>query len=215
MSNWGSEKMYFLEKVMIKVPVRPDELRPSEDMDTVILKILRSELEGSVWENIGLVLAVIDAKSSDIGSILYGSPNVFFDVEATLLVYKPLSGEIIEGEVVDVAQQAVYVNLGCIDAFLPTPNLFAERCRFDAKERILRGVKSKIVIQRGDLIRARIIKREYRIPELLPPLARGPIVKPAVEHRPKSEIRVILRARDTGLGPLKVLEQARKEVIEK
>jgi len=205
--------MYFLVKKKIRVPVRPSEIRPDVDMDEIILRILRNELEGSVQERFGYIVAVIDAKADDIGDILYGSPNVYFNVQTTLLVYRPLEGEITEGEIVDVTQQAIYVNLGCIDAFLPVHNLWNDRFRFDATEKTLRGTKTKITIQKGDLIRAKITETKYRVPEIVGPLVRGTIVKPAVEVRPKSEVRVTLRAKETGLGLLKVLEQMREEML--
>ena len=205
--------MYFLVKTKLRIPIQPNEIRLDEDMDSIILRILRNELEGTVHKQFGFIIAVIDVKADEIGDILHGSPNIFFNVETTLLVYKPFPGEIIEGEIVDVTQQALYVNLGCIDAYLPVTQLWHDRFRFDAKERILRGAKTKISIQKGDYIRARISNVEYRVPEIVRPLVRGTIVKPAVEVRPKSEIRILLRAGDVGLGLLKILEQIREEVL--
>jgi len=205
--------MYFLVKTRMRVPVRPNEIRVDTDMDTVILKILRNELEGSVQENLGYVVAIIDAKADEIGDILYGSPNVFFNVETTMLVFRPFEGEIVEGEIVDVTQQAVYVNLGCIDAFLPAHSLWKVKLRFDATERILKDPRTKTVFQKGDIIRAKVTEVKYRVPELIRPLVRGTIVKPAVEVRPKSELRVILRAKETGLGLLRIIEEMREEVL--
>jgi len=209
----GASVMYFLVKARLRIPVRPSEIKPEEDIDTTILKILRNELEGTVQEEYGYIIAVIDAFADEIGDILHGSPNIFFNVTTTMLVYKPFYSEIIEGEIVDVTQQALYVNLGCVDAYLPTSQLWHDKFRFDAKERILKAQKTKIVIRKGDYIRARVSNVEYRVPEILRPLVRGTIVKPAVEIRPKSEIRILLRAGDTGLGLLRILEQTREEVL--
>jgi len=205
--------MYFLMKRKLRVPVRPNEIRLDEDMDAIILRILRGELEGTVKEDLGYVVAVISAKADEIGDILHGSPNIFFDVETDLLVYKPFPGEIIEGEIVDVTQQAVYVNLGPVDAYLPTTRLLHGKFRFDAKEGVLRDPKTKIVIKKGDLIRAKITSVDFRVPELVKPLVRGTIAKPAVLVRPKSEIRIRLRADEGGLGLIQRIEDRREELM--
>lgn len=207
--------MYFLMKTTLRVPVKPNEIKLDEDMDAVILKILRSELEGTIREDLGYVVAVIDAVSDEIGDILHGSPNIFFDVETSLLVYKPFPGEIVEGEIVDVTQQAVYVNLGPVDAYLPTTRLMHGKFRYDAKEGVLRDSKSKIVIKKGDLVRAKITSVDFRVPELIRPLIRGTIAKPAVLVRPKSEVRIRLRADESGLGLIQNIENRREEIVEK
>lgn len=200
-------------KKKLRVPVRPNEIKLDEDMDSIILRILRGELEGTVREDLGYVVAVINARADEIGDILHGSPNIFFDVETDLLVYKPFPGEIIEGEIVDVTQQAVYVNLGPVDAYLPTTRLLRGKFRFDAKEGVLRDPKTKIIIKKGDLIRAKITSVDFRVPELVKPLVRGRIAKPAVVVRPKSEIRIRLRADEEGLGLIQRIEDRREELM--
>ncbi|MHA1665731.1 MAG: RPB7/RPC8 family DNA-directed RNA polymerase subunit [Candidatus Njordarchaeales archaeon] len=205
--------MFFLTRAKITVPIEPKYLDPSKDLNNVVLDILRKTFEGTVVENIGLVIAVLGSKIGEIGRITMKKPVVYFDAETELLIFKPMRDEIVEGEILDVSQTAVYVNLGCLDAFCPLNQLSTERFRFNAREKKLRGVRSKVQISKGDWLRGRIIRFEYRVPVELQPIRRGTEFLPSQEVRPKSELRIILRGKDRGLGLLKVLVETEKEVL--
>jgi len=207
------DKMFFLIKAAITVPISPDKLDPSKNLDDVILDTLRKRLEGTVIENIGLVIAVIDAKTSEVGKIFYKTPEVYFDTEASLLVFRPIEDEVVEGTIAEVTQSDVYVTIGSIDARCPVPQLYNDKFHYDVKNRILRGRNSKLVIRVGDKIRAKVRRFEFRIPQLIPPLRRGLTIVPPIQVRQKSEIRITLIARERGLGPYKILKRTREEIL--
>ncbi|MHA1616061.1 MAG: RPB7/RPC8 family DNA-directed RNA polymerase subunit [Candidatus Njordarchaeales archaeon] len=205
--------MFFLVKTRITVPISPEKLDPSKDIDKIILDTLQKRLEGSVIEKLGLVIAVIDAEPSDVGKIFYKTPEVYFETIASLLVFRPIEEEIIEGPIAEVTQSDVYVTIGSIDARCPVTQLYDDKFHYDVRNKMLRGRNSKLIIKVGDKIRAKIRRTEFRIPQIIPPLRRGLTIVPPIEIRQKSEIRILLNARETGLGPLKVLKQVRKDIL--
>lgn len=74
-----------------------------------------------------------------------------------MLVYTPIIHEVIEGEVSQVDNYGVYVNMGPVDGLVHISQITDDNLKFDSNRGILIGEKSKKSIQKGDRVRAMII----------------------------------------------------------
>lgn len=154
--------MYSLLKIRDVVRIPPSKFgRPVE---AVALEELRCRYEGTIvsiekpdgGEELGVVVAVVDAKVDETGRILPGDGATYHDVEVDMLVFAPFIKEIVEGEVVTVTRAGLYVNLGVVDGFIHINQVSDERVSYDASRSILLLEESRRIVEKGDSVRARI-----------------------------------------------------------
>jgi len=141
-------------KDIVRIP--PE--RFGEDLKKVALELLRDEYEGLFDEDLGLVLTVTDVDISPEGYIIPGDGGTYHEATFTLLAFKPLRNEVVEGTVVNVTKNGIYVNIGPIDGMVHRSQLGDEKFEYDMATGSMVGTQSKIRIKRGDLVRARIVQ---------------------------------------------------------
>ena len=147
--------MFFLVQVEDVVGIEPREFgRP---LKRLVMEKLSSTYEGLVDEDLGYVVAVIDAEVDPIGVLLPKDPASYHKVVCTLLVFIPQVQEVVEGEVVDVTEFGAFVRIGIVDALLHLSQIIDEYVSFDRKNLELVATKSGLKLGVGDKVRARIV----------------------------------------------------------
>ncbi|MGQ4891089.1 MAG: RPB7/RPC8 family DNA-directed RNA polymerase subunit [Candidatus Njordarchaeia archaeon] len=208
--------MYFLSEIEMVLPIEPRDLRPDKDLKEIALNLARRSLEGQTIEGIGMIIAILDIEIEDIGEIKLRDPNVYFKTILKSIIFKPLKNEIVIGKVENLTESAVYLNIGCIDAVLPVNQISSDRFKYIAKKNELRGTRTREIIRNGDWIRARVVRFHYKVPAEIGALVRGGIVVSSPKRiSPKTEISIVLRSKERGLGPEKKLLKERKELLSK
>lgn len=118
---------------------------------------LRAKYEGLVDEALGYVISVIDAEVNPIGRIVAGDGGTHHQVSFTILAFYPQIQEIVEGEVVEVADFGTFLRVGPVDALLHVSQLMDDFISYDEKQGVLLGKETGRTIQRGDIFRVRIV----------------------------------------------------------
>ena len=117
---------------------------------------LKLKYEGMVDDELGYVIAVTDIKVSPIGKILPGDGATHHRVTFTLLTFYPKVQEVVEGEVVEVADFGVFVRIGPIDALLHVSQILDDLISYDEKQGVIMGKETRKQIAVGDHVRVRI-----------------------------------------------------------
>ncbi|MGA2767677.1 MAG: DNA-directed RNA polymerase [Candidatus Bathyarchaeia archaeon] len=117
---------------------------------------VKTKYEGIVGEELGYVLAVIDVKVSPIGKIIPGDGATFHKVNFSLLTFYPKIQEVVEGEVVEIADFGAFVRIGPIDALLHVSQLMNDFISYDEKQGVLMGKETRRKLASGDQVRVRI-----------------------------------------------------------
>lgn len=117
---------------------------------------VRSKYEGVVDEELGYVIAVTEVKVSPTGKIIPGDGAAYHKVSFSLLTFYPKIQEIVEGEVVEVADFGAFVRIGPIDALLHVSQLMDDFISYDEKQGVLMGKETKKKLMSGDQLRVRI-----------------------------------------------------------
>jgi len=99
---------------------------------------------------------VIEVKVSPIGKIIPGDGAAYHKVNFSLLTFYPKIQEIVEGEVVEIADFGAFVRIGPIDALLHVSQLLDDFISYDEKQGVLLGKESKRKLASGDQVRVRI-----------------------------------------------------------
>jgi DNA-directed RNA polymerase subunit E' len=125
-------------------------------LETVGQQQVKSKYEGVVDEEHGYVIAVTEAKVSPTGKIIPGDGATYHKVTFSLLTFYPKIQEIVEGEVVEVADFGAFVRIGPIDALLHVSQLMDDFISYDEKQGVLMGKETRRRLATGDQVRVRI-----------------------------------------------------------
>jgi len=117
---------------------------------------VNAKYEGVVDEELGYVIAVIDVKVSPTGKIIPGDGATYHKVSFSLLTFYPKLQEIVEGEVVEIADFGAFVRIGPVDALLHVSQLMDDFISYDEKQGVLLGKETKRRLASGDRVRVRI-----------------------------------------------------------
>jgi len=124
-------------------------------LDTVGYQQVEAKYEGVVNQELGYVVAVIDVKVSPTGKIIPGDGATYHKVTFSLLTFFPKLQEIVEGEVVEIADFGAFVRIGPIDALLHVSQLMDDFISYDEKQGVLLGKETKRKLTSGDQVRVR------------------------------------------------------------
>ena len=125
-------------------------------LETVGYQQVKTKYEGVVDEVLGYVIAVLNVKVSPVGKIIPGDGATYHKVNFSLLTFYPQLQEVIEGEVVEIADFGAFVRIGPVDALLHVSQLMDDFITYDEKQGILMGKETGKKLATGDRVRVRI-----------------------------------------------------------
>ncbi len=182
-------------RVKIKDTVRVPPSRLGEDIMEVIKDLLWEQFEGRLDRECGVLIGIEKVNDIGEGRIIEGDGGVYFDVEFTAIVFKPLLQEVVEGQVVEVVDFGAFVSIGPLDALLHMSQIMDDYMVYDEKNKRLIGKETKKSLTEGDLVRARIVALSLK------------------EKEPEKS-KIGLTMRQPWLGNLKWIEEEIKKLEE-
>jgi DNA-directed RNA polymerase subunit E' len=117
---------------------------------------VKAKYEGVVDEELGYVIAVTRVEVSPIGKIIPGDGATYHKVTFSVLAFYPVIQEIVEGDVVEIADFGAFVRIGPVDALLHVSQLMDDYMSYDEKQGVLLGKETKRKLSSGDQVRVRI-----------------------------------------------------------
>jgi DNA-directed RNA polymerase subunit E' len=142
--------------VTLEDAIRIPPERFGEEVDNVGYEQLKIKYEGMVDEELGYVIAVNKIKVNPFGKIIPGDGATFHKVQFSLLTFFPKIQEIIEGEVVEIAEFGAFIRIGPVDALLHVSQLMDDYISYDERQGVLMGKETKRKLKTGDRVRVRI-----------------------------------------------------------
>ncbi|MBS7616453.1 DNA-directed RNA polymerase [Candidatus Bathyarchaeota archaeon] len=125
-------------------------------LDDVGYQQVKAKYEGVVDEVLGYVIAATNVKVSPIGKIIPGDGAAYHKVTFSLLTFYPILQEVVEGEVVEIADFGAFIRVGPIDALLHVSQLMDDFISYDEKQGVLLGKETNRKLSTGDHVRVRI-----------------------------------------------------------
>ncbi len=146
---------------MFKLITLQDTIRiPPETFGNPLEKVGREQVkqkyEGIVDEELGYVIAVTSIEVSPIGKIIPGDGATYHKVSFSLLTFYPIIQEVVEGDVVEIADFGAFLRIGPVDALLHVSQLMDDYISYDEKQGVLLGKETKRKLTAGDQVRVRI-----------------------------------------------------------
>jgi DNA-directed RNA polymerase subunit E' len=110
-----------------------------------------------VDEILGYVIAATNVKVSPIGKIIPGDGAAYHKVTfSSFKTFYPVLQEVVEGEVVEIADFGAFVRIGPVDALLHVSQLMDDFISYDEKQGVLIGKETGRRLAAGDKVRVRI-----------------------------------------------------------
>lgn len=181
--------MYRKMRLVDVVRIPPEKL--GDEIKEVVAEALEEKLEGRIDKTLGAIVAVTKVVDVGEGRILVGDGAVYYKATFDAIVYKPEMQEIIDGEIVEIVEFGAFVSMGPVDGLLHISQIANDYFSYDEKNARLIGKESTKTLAEGDNIRARIVT--VSLNELEP-----------------RESKIGLTMRQTALGKLEWIEEARK-----
>lgn len=144
-------KLIMLEDT-IRIP--PDKF--SKLVETVTYEQLKSKYEGMIDEELGYVIAVTEIQVNPVGKIIPGDGATYHRTRFSILTFYPKLQEVVEGEVVEIADFGAFVRVGPIDALLHVSQLLDDYISYDEKQGVLMGKETRRKLATGDPVRVRV-----------------------------------------------------------
>ncbi len=123
----------------------------------VALEQIKMKYESLVDDELGYVILVVDVDLDEVGKILPGDGSTYHKSVFKLLTFYPQLQEVVEGEVVEATDFGAFVRTGPEDALLHVSQIMDDFLSYDGKRGILLGKETQRKIEKGDLVRARVI----------------------------------------------------------
>ena len=125
-------------------------------LESVGREQVKTKYEGVVDEELGYVIAVTDVEVSPVGKIIPGDGATYHKVTFSLLTFYPEIQEIVEGDVVEIADFGAFLRIGPVDALLHVSQLMDDFISYDEKQGVLLGKETKRKLMGGDQVRVRV-----------------------------------------------------------
>jgi DNA-directed RNA polymerase subunit E' len=132
--------------------------RFGERIDHVVLDIARNKYESSVHPDIGMIVAILGITSLLPGKIVPGDGSTYHEVILNCVSFRPLKGEIIEGEVAETIKFGIFIRIGCTDTLCHVSQISNDKFSLAKGKNILVGRETNRTLRLGEVVRARIIQ---------------------------------------------------------
>jgi DNA-directed RNA polymerase subunit E' len=148
--------MYLLAERENVVRIPPDKLG-DENLDKVIEDLARQTFEGKIDNGETMTVLIRNIHRVGDGRIVHGDGAVYQNVHYQAVIFRPVVGELIEGNVVQIIKFGAFVGFGPLDGLIHISQIADDRFDADEGGQRLIGKDTKREIRRDDEVRARIV----------------------------------------------------------
>jgi len=182
--------LYYLTKIEDTVRIPP--YRFEDPLEEVAIETLNETYNGRLDKKLGLLVSVNNIEDIGEGKIIMGDGAAYHEIIFNAIFFKPELYEIINGEVIEIAEFGAFIRIGPMDGLVHVSQVTDDYINYDSKRGALLAKESKKTLEEGNKVRARIV---------------------AVSLKGKStkETRIGLTMRQAGLGRFEWIEAEKKK----
>ena len=151
--------MYY--KTRVKDFVRLPPASFGDDIELSLTQEIKKKYSGFISQELGFVIDVTGVDEVGQGIILPGDGSAHYNVEFTLLTFKPEMQEIVLGKITNVADFGAFINIGPIEGMIHISQTMNDFVSF-GKDGVLSGKNTKHSLKVGDICKAKIIAVSYK-----------------------------------------------------
>jgi len=182
--------LYYLTKIEDTVRIPP--YRFEDPLEEVAIETLNETYNGLLDKKLGLLVSVNSVENIGEGKIIMGDGAAYHEVTFSAIFFNPELQEIIEGEVIEIAEFGAFVRIGPMDGLVHVSQVTDDYINYDSKRGALLAKESKKTLEEGNKVRSRIVAISLK----------GKSIK---------ETRIGLTMRQTGLGRFEWIEEEKNK----
>ncbi|MCL2687441.1 MAG: DNA-directed RNA polymerase [Methanobrevibacter sp.] len=182
--------MYYLTKIEDTVRIPP--YRFEDPLEEVAIETLNETYNGLLDKKLGLLVSVNSVENIGEGKVIMGDGAAYHEITFNAIFFNPELQEIIEGEVIEIAEFGAFVRIGPMDGLVHVSQVTDDYINYDSKRGALLAKESKRTLEEGNKVKSRIV---------------------AISLKGKStkETRIGLTMRQVGLGRLEWIEEEKNK----
>ncbi len=147
--------MYLIYSIQDTIRVPPNKL--GGNLKKTILKLVQTEYEGLLDEDLGVVVSVMEIENIGEGKVVPGDGAIYYNIDAKMLIYKPEIQEVVEGFVSEITEFGAFVRIGPIDGLVHVSQIMDDYINYDSKMPGFTGKESNKKLKLNDQVIARIV----------------------------------------------------------
>lgn len=147
--------MFEIVKIRDTVRVPPEKF--GKKMKKALVNLTQEEYEGLIDSEIGIVVAVTNAKKTGEGKVVLGDGAAYYETEISLLTFKPEMHEVVEGKVSEITEFGAFLGIGPMEGLVHVSQIMDEYLNYDSKNMYFVGKDSKRKLKVDDKALARIV----------------------------------------------------------
>lgn len=182
--------MYYVSKIEDTVRIPPS--RFEEPLEKVAIQSLNETYGGQIDKKMGLMVTVKSIDEIGVGKVIMGDGAAYYNVIFTAIFYKPELQEVVEGEVIEIAEFGAFIRMGPVDGLVHVSQVTDDYINYDSKRGALLGKESNKTLEEGDKVRARIIAL-------------------SLKGKSSKETKIGLTMRQPGFGRFEWIEEERRK----
>ncbi len=182
--------MYYITKIEDTVRIPP--YRFDDPLEEVALEILNDKYDGRLDKKLGLLICVNEILEIGEGRLIMGDGASYHNVVFNAIFFKPEQQEVIDGEVIEIAEFGAFVRMGPMDGLVHVSQVTDDYINYDAKRNALLAKETGKTLDEGDLVRSRIVAI-------------------SLKDNSTKNTKIGLTMRQNGLGRFEWIEQAKQK----
>ena len=147
--------MYYRVRVEDTIRIPPNLFE--DDLNKVVTDIVQKTFEGAMRREHGVIVAVDNIEPVGDGIVIHGDGAMYQRVAFDALTFKPELQEVLDGIVCEIVEFGAFCHIGALDALVHMSQIMNDYVEVDAENEIITGKEKKLVLKKGDPVRARVV----------------------------------------------------------
>ncbi len=147
--------MYYRIRIEDTIRIPPNLF--GDDLNKVVTDIVQKTFEGAMRRQHGVIVAVDNIEPVGDGIVIHGDGAMYQRVAFDALTFKPELQEVLDGIVCEIVEFGAFCHIGALDALVHMSQIMNDYVEVDAENEIITGKEKKLVLKKGDPIRARVV----------------------------------------------------------
>ena len=147
--------MYYRIRVEDTIRIPPNLF--GDDLNKVVTDIVQKTFEGAMRREHGVIVAVDNIEPAGDGIVIHGDGAMYQRVAFDALTFKPELQEVLDGIVCEIVEFGAFCHIGALDALVHMSQIMNDYVEVDAENEIITGKEKKLVLKKGDPVRARVV----------------------------------------------------------
>ena len=123
--------MYYMTKIEDTVRIPP--YRFDDPLEEVAIQTLNDTYNGRLDKKLGLLICVNEIEEIGEGRLIMGDGASYHNVVFNAIFFKPEQQEVIDGEVIEIAEFGAFVRIGPMDGLVHVSQVTDDYINYDSK----------------------------------------------------------------------------------